>query len=723
MKQKIKKGFALFLSLIMAVGVLYFVGDSFGYSVLAQEPVDEKANRQVKNIINYLNELSYANRCVLGAFDHVNGDTDDSKHYYDKIEEKYGVTPAMYSCHYVIDNDDGTLSESSIKTTNDTIKEHYSEGALCLVHLGNSWHKKLIAGLSDSELASDLTSGLVDFIPNCDAENRNRNTEIYNGYLKILKTIGDALEDLQNAGITVIYRPFVEMTNPIHEGYCTSEESLESFKRVWRQHYDYLVNERGLHNLVWCFAPQGAGGANKGLQYYPGNDYVDIIGITSYPGGATGADSIDNYLKENSFDGYYQLGKPFGFSEIGIHEANNEQGDWAHILNALKNTLPSVSFANIWSGLQGVLTDTNTNAEKFLKSSFTVKLNELPEKLQSDDAYSASGVAAAFSSTGYGGEVQMLPEGEFTSAKLMNAGIDVNRLTSIRLDTGYGIIFYTEDNFRGKAYTLVSDTQNLSSIGIKPSQIKSMQMKKVNIENASLEKPVISSDLISEPEYINDGTLEFWETYNGNPCWVVIDLKNIYLINRWEVQNIGAYGEGAAGNASDYRLQYSLDCKNWKDADVVFGNTSSVTSQKIEQVSAQYVRLYVTRANSTDFESERDRCAICEFTVYGVKLSAGRNTDWTLMDLSSKSESGSSYTSDSSSSDLMSSESSEDAENETNSAENTSSESESKPSDSNKEVTEKSGNGALVWIIIGVCAIALIGGAVTFIVIKKHKIH
>ena len=671
------------------------------------KPVNKSKTAQIK----FLNHVAKSGRSILGVFEYLNNSDPKSDNYYRAIEDAYGIKPALFSTYYPFNEE---LKRFEWEEANERIIKHYNEGAICLVHSQNNrWAEDLV---TEDEI--------TDFICNLDETNNDRIMSYYERYLEVRKQWADALEALKKAGVRVIYRPFVEMTNHFHwDCNAKSQKGYAAFKRVWVQLHDYMENERGLDNIIWCFAPQAPGGAKHGLAYYPGNDYVDIIGITSYPGGATGADSIDNYLKENSFDGYYQLGKPFGFSEIGIHEANNEQGDWAHILNALKNTMPSVAFANIWSGLEGVLTDTNTNAEKFLKSSFTVKLNELPEKLQSDDAYSASGVAAAFSSTGYGGEVQMLPEGEFTSAKLMNAGIDVNKLTSIRLDTGYGIIFYTEDNFRGKAYTLVSDTQNLSSIGIKPSQIKSMQMKKVNIENASLEKPVISSDLISEPEYINDGTLEFWETYNGNPCWVVIDLKNIYLINRWEVQNIGAYGEGAAGNASDYRLQYSLDCKNWKDADVVFGNTSSVTSQKIEQVSAQYVRLYVTRANSTDFESERDRCAICEFTVYGVKLSAGRNTDWTLMDLSSKSESGSSYTSDSSSSDLMSSESSEDAENETNSAENTSSESESKPSDSNKEVTEKSGNGALVWIIIGVCAIALIGGAVTFIVIKKHKIH
>lgn len=716
MKQRFRKSLALFFALLISVGGVCFGGGQLGNTVSAQEPVDRKSNQQVRNILNYFNELSYSNRCVLGAFNNVGSDVKEVQQYYEQIEESFGISPAMFSCHYVVSDTDGTLTADSIQTTNDVIREHFAEGAICMVHVGNSWHRKLIANLSDTELAADLTNHVIDFIPNCDAENPNRNPDLYNGYLKILKTIGDALEDLQNSGVTVLYRPFVEMTNPIHEGYCTSREGLESFKRVWRQHHDYLVNERGLHNLVWVYAPQASGGADKALQYYPGGDYVDVIGVTAYPGGATGSSSIDTFLRENSFDGFYQLGKPVGFSEIGIHEADNEQGDWAHVLNALKNTLPSVTFANIWSDLQGVLTDTNTNADRFLKSSFTVRLGDLPEALWSEGGYSSSGVAAAFSAEGYGGGIQMLPEGSFSADALRSAGIDVSRILSVRLDTGYGITFYTGDHFTGQAYTLISDTQRLSSIGIEPRQIQSMRVQRVAIENASLKKPVICSDPDSQPEYINDGTLEFWETLDGNPCWTVIDLQDVYLINRWEVQNVGAYGEGAESNTSDYRLQYSLDCKNWKDADVVFGNTGSVTSQKIEQISAQYVRLYVTRANRTGFESERNRCAVCEFTVFGLKQGAGRKTDWTLLDLSVKSPAGSSAVKPDAGAPA------EDSLSEDTPPEDTPSQDTAKPADtSGQKTAEKSDSGGWIWLIVGLSAAVLIGGSTTVILIRRKK--
>ncbi|MGN0493468.1 MAG: glycosyl hydrolase [Acutalibacteraceae bacterium] len=641
---QLKKKAALFLALIVSLCSLFIYGGN--YSVSAQEPVDGKANSQVRNILNYLNELRYSDKCVMGAFDQVNQNQDALKNYYAIVSEKFGIKPGMYSTFYPYTyKTSGVLvNEFAIQESDETfkrIKEHYEEGAIILVHFQNSWGTNLIKEFSDAANNSyGETVEKVDFLKNFDATNPDKNQHVYERYLSCLKQMGDALELLQNAGITVIYRPFVEMTNPNFECYAQSQSGYDAFKRIWQQHYDYMVNERGLHNIVWCYAPQAAGGAEQAMRYYPGNDYVDVIGVTMYPGGETGTESMMQMLERWSFDGFFKTGKPFGFSELGTMERDNESGNWSKVLDGVKNTLSEVTFCNIWNNTYGLLVDTNVNADKFVYDSFFVHLDDQPDL--KTGTYSAAGVAAAFSKSKYNGDIQVLPLGNYTRQDMKKANINPSKFVSFRLDEGYAIQFYTQDNFKGKSYLLASDTQDISSIGLNASEIKSMKVGSVKIENASLKKPVLCSDPDSNYEYINDGTVEFWETYEGKPCWAVIDLQDIYLLTEWEVQNVGAYGEDSISNASDYRLQYSLDCKNWKDADVVFGNTVSVTSQKLEQVKAQYVRLYVEKPNRSEFAMDLTRCAICEFTVYGVKLSGGKTTDWTLMDLSSKSQSGSS---------------------------------------------------------------------------------
>lgn len=705
MVQHLKKKAAMLLVLLISFSWLYIFSGIFAeHTVSAQTPSDPKANQTAVNIINYLNELSYSGRCVLGAFDEINKVNTNISDYYKAVSEKYGVTPSMYSTFYPYSR--SNLAFETEETFN-RIAEHYNAGAICMVHFQNSWGKYCMDDFS--EVSS------VDFLVNFDATNKERNMDVYERYMLHQKQWADALEELQNAGITVIYRPFVEMTNHYHpECYAQSKEGKEAFKRIWQQHYDYMVNERGLHNLVWCYAPQASGGAEDALSYYPGNDYVDVIGVTLYAGGATGENSMENLLSKWSFDGFFKLGKAFGFSEIGVHEADNEAGDWSHMLAGVRDILPSVTFCNVWSALQGLLTDTNINSDKFVKDSFFVSLSELPD--YQNGVYSKSGVAAAFANSNYGGDIQILPEGSYNAAQLEASGIDVSKIVSVRIDSGYAIEFYTGDNFKGKSYTLISDTKNISSIGITASQIKSMKVKTVKIENTTLKKPVLCSDPNSNYEYLNDGTIEFWETYEGNPCWAIIDLQDVYLLNSWEVQNISSYGEDHLSNASDYRLQYSLDGKQWKDADVVFGNTSSVTSQEIQQVKAQYVRLYVENPNRSNFEMDRNRCAVCEFTVYGMKISSGIDTDWTLLDLSQ------SAVSSQISSASKPTDSGTDNSDLSNSNDETEKNSEEEPEKTEKEPSFETEDGNLIWIfpVIGALLI-IIAGIVVFIIVKRKK--
>ena len=47
--------------------------------------------------------------------------------------------------------------------------------------------------------------------------------------------------------------------------------------------YDKLVNEHGLDNLIWVWTLDVTSGAEEHYaEWYPGNDYVDIIGVDIY---------------------------------------------------------------------------------------------------------------------------------------------------------------------------------------------------------------------------------------------------------------------------------------------------------------------------------------------------------------------------------------------------------------------------------------------------------
>ncbi len=86
--------------------------------------------------------------------------------------------------------------------------------------------------------------------------------------------------------IPVIFRPYHE-----HNGdwfwWCKSFVSEEEFIQLWRFTVEYLRDEKEVHNLIYAFSPDRSrmdlDDAEASYFYaYPGDDYVDILGLDDY---------------------------------------------------------------------------------------------------------------------------------------------------------------------------------------------------------------------------------------------------------------------------------------------------------------------------------------------------------------------------------------------------------------------------------------------------------
>jgi Endo-beta-mannanase len=94
-----------------------------------------------------------------------------------------------------------------------------------------------------------------------------------------LQRAGDFLASLD--GAPAIFRPWHENLGSWFwwgGRLCTAEE----YKALFRMTHDYLVQERGLTNLQWCYSPNGPISATDYLSRYPGDDCVDILGTDIY---------------------------------------------------------------------------------------------------------------------------------------------------------------------------------------------------------------------------------------------------------------------------------------------------------------------------------------------------------------------------------------------------------------------------------------------------------
>lgn len=152
-------------------------------------------------------------------------------------------------------------------------------------------------------------------------------TEINTRFMGYLEQLGDFLEILDKNGAPIIFRNLLEM-NGNWTWYCignTDANGVEKkinplyIKNLWTLIYNYLVEERGIDNLIWLYAPNvmnEGGGAYTGdvLDCYPGDEYVDIVGVDWYPGAME--QKYPNTLVNNYERLVEKTGKLFVFGEL-----------------------------------------------------------------------------------------------------------------------------------------------------------------------------------------------------------------------------------------------------------------------------------------------------------------------------------------------------------------------------------------------------------------------
>lgn len=93
-----------------------------------------------------------------------------------------------------------------------------------------------------------------------------------------IDVIAGYLKQFKDAGIPVIWRPLHEA-----EGgwFWWGAKGAEPCKYLWKLLFDRLVNYHGLNNLIWVWTTSASDNA---ATWYPGDSYVDILGMDIYPG-------------------------------------------------------------------------------------------------------------------------------------------------------------------------------------------------------------------------------------------------------------------------------------------------------------------------------------------------------------------------------------------------------------------------------------------------------
>jgi hypothetical protein len=217
----------------------------------------------------------------------------------------------------------------------------------------------------------------------------------YQAMLSDIDIIAVYLKQLDNDKIPVLFRPLHEASGG---WFWWGAKGPEPCKALWRLMYDRLVNHHGLKNLIWVWTTDAA--ANN-LDWYPGDEYVDILGADIY---AADGDFSSQVLAYNAIKEKFGGRKLITLSENGpVPDPDNLVADRAHW-----------SWFMPWYGsfIRDGIKNPLSHWQKVMTHDYVVTLDEMPDlkayPLSDEPDYSA--YPQGFFMAGWQPRVAVVPE-------------------------------------------------------------------------------------------------------------------------------------------------------------------------------------------------------------------------------------------------------------------------------------------------------------------------
>jgi mannan endo-1,4-beta-mannosidase len=138
-----------------------------------------------------------------------------------------------------------------------------------------------------------------------------KGSPLYEKWRKQMDLFATFLQQLQDAKIPVIFRPYHEMNG--NWFWWGGRKGKNGFIALWNQLYDYYTNEKHLDNLLWAWTPDKP---LPGVEdFYPGNKTVDLLGCDIYP-----VKDKEEVYPQEFYDRMFKLagGKPLALSEQSV---------------------------------------------------------------------------------------------------------------------------------------------------------------------------------------------------------------------------------------------------------------------------------------------------------------------------------------------------------------------------------------------------------------------
>jgi hypothetical protein len=184
----------------------------------------------------------------------------------------------------------------------------------------------------------------------------------YQMMLSDIDIIAGYLKQLNASKVPVLFRPLHEASG---RWFWWGAKGPEPCKALWRIMFDRLVNYHGLKNLIWVWTTDAA---PDNLDWYPGDEYVDILGADIY---AADGDFSSQLLTYNAIKEKFGGRKLITLSENGpVPDPDRLVSDRAHW-----------SWFMPWYGsfIRDGIKNPPAHWQKVMSHDYVVTLDEMPD--------------------------------------------------------------------------------------------------------------------------------------------------------------------------------------------------------------------------------------------------------------------------------------------------------------------------------------------------------
>lgn len=278
-----KKAISLTLVFVMLVSVLF---SGCGINKDKMKLSNENANEKTVKIYQYICSV-YGEKLLTGQQESTWMDSPDYE--MDYIENATGKLPAVRGLDFMNDDFDGVVERAI---------EWDKNGGIVTI----CWH-------CGPDFSGNYDNCKDDEIKNWDAVLTSGTPE-NKAFIENMDKAGKALKELEKAGVTVLWRPFHEFDGA---WFWWGKGGSENFKKLWIMMYDHFTNDLELNNLIWVlgFSHNGNDYDEKIKNWYPGDEYCDVLGADTY-------EVAENGPEKRLYKPVYNLAK--GKKPIIMHE-------------------------------------------------------------------------------------------------------------------------------------------------------------------------------------------------------------------------------------------------------------------------------------------------------------------------------------------------------------------------------------------------------------------